>query len=127
MVEIKISVNSDEFRFKRSSKFSLRCEEKRQLFEICKLIALSYELSIDSVTFDFTKLYLSQDRISSNSYCTWKFRHFTKLYLRHGKWISPKMLSMKIPTRFSSFVNQTFYNNLMPNKPENCSVWNASL
>lgn len=65
MVEIKISLHSDEFRFKRSSEFSLRCEEKRQLFEISKLIALSYELSIDSVTFDFTKLYLSQNRISS--------------------------------------------------------------
>lgn len=65
MVEIKISLHSDEFRFKRSSEFSLRCEEKRQLFEISKLIALSYELSIDSVTFDFTKLYLSQNIISS--------------------------------------------------------------
>lgn len=115
MVGIKISLHSDEFQFKRSSEFSLRCEEKRQLFEICKLIALPYELSIDSVTSDFTKLYLNQDRISSKILDM-------KISTFHETLFTPrKMNCMEIPTRFSSFVNQTFYNNLMPDEPENCS------
>lgn len=115
MVGIKISLHSDEFQFKRSPEFSLRCEEKRQLFEICKLIALPYELSIDSVTSDFTKLYLNQDRISSKILDM-------KISTFHETLFTPqKMNCMEIPTRFSSFVNQTFYNNLMPDEPENCS------
>lgn len=117
---IKISLYSDEFRFKRSSEFSLRCEEKRQLFEICKLIALSYELSIDSVTSDFTKLYLNQDRIFSEI-LDMKISTFHKTLFTPRKMNFPKMLSMKIPTSFSGFVNQTFYYNLMPDEPENCS------
>lgn len=108
------------------SEFSLRCEEKRQLFEICKLIALSYEFSIDSVTSDFTKLYLNQDRVSSEI-LGMKISTFHETLFTPRKMNFPKMLYMKILTRFSGFANQTFYYNLMPDEPENCSFWNASL